>query len=346
MIGLLLLASLLPALQPVEVPTPRLDCRAYQQVVQSAAGGDREASVEGLRAVAEPFLDERILTDRGQYRSQTLSCLGRAPWRLKRAAALVHLDCAIRYRREHRTVRSAIEQLIAQDLLRQLGRAGGSAARFAVEAYLALGYALQESAEPATAVDFFERALGLNPRLPEAQLGIGSVYEKMGRYQAAEPALEAAANGHDRGEALLRLGVTRSRLGNDRGARACLEQAAETAAPPFVRQTALAELGLIALREQRFGEAAQLLERAIAADPSEQSSYVALSYAYDRLGELRKSLEVARRALIEAHSERSGYRYLYDRLQARRSDELMEQLWNTVRAEGAASAAGAPGGAR
>lgn len=347
-------------------PKPTLDCDAYRGVVELAAAGQRRPAQAQLRALEEPFLNERILTDRGHYRTLALGCIGSAPWRAKRAAALLHLDNAIDYRREYRTVRSALNQLTAEDLLRDLGRSGGQAARFAVSSYLALGYSLQASAEPATAIDYFERALRLRPQLAEAQLGIGTVQEKLGNYQAAQAALQAAiALNPSLAEAHLRLGLCLGRLGDDKGARAELERAAELSrsrgegksAPPsarirpgetlpppeFVHYVASAELGMLELRRERFKQAAALLEQALESDPSEQSTYIALAYAYDRSGSIDRSIELTRRALaVATESSGEGYRYRYDRCQHYRCADLLAQMWDEVGAEAGPSAGGVP----
>lgn len=351
---------------------PQLDCRAYLGSVEAAAVGQRELAIGQLRLLEEPFLNEKILTDRGAYRTQALGCIGRAPVRTKRAAALLHLENSISYRHEHHAVRSALNQLLADDLLRGLGRSGGSTAGFAVEGYLALAYSLQGSAEPATAVDYFEQALRLKPQLAEAQLGIGTAYEKLGKYQAAQESLAAAVAINPRlAEAELRLAMCLERMGDTKGARAALERTIELTAPrsaaassatevaakqparpgetlpapPFVRQIALAELGMLELQRAQFQQAVALLERALAADPQEQSTYIALAYAHERCGASDKSVELARRALRAGDNRRDSFRYLYDLCQVQRGAELMDHLWSGLRAEAQSEATQKLGGA-
>lgn len=153
-----------------------------------------------------------------------------------------------------------------------------------------------------------ERSLQLDPENAEAHLLLGQLYGESGLYDRAEPQLRRAVElftqlSANDPEKLARLGEAKNSLGaalvNLGRAEAALPILREVSADVHYPSThlALGNLGAAYIALRQYREAAQVLERAVAARPDFCVGTYRLGEAYLHLNDQTRALEVLDRAL-------------------------------------------------
>ena len=155
-----------------------------------------------------------------------------------------------------------------------------------------------------------ERALSLDDSLESARLLLGVSYERRGRYKEARQALESlisANSAHYEGR--VRLAILLRRLGETAEAERLLRAVLAERPPSWLLSLAYQTLGQLLIRDQRYGEAARVLDDGRRRLPDDQVLSILEAYALDRTGEWRS----VRRTLAELPLGSAGVtpRYLY-----------------------------------
>jgi protein O-GlcNAc transferase len=132
--------------------------------------------------------------------------------------------------------------------------------RLFARAWYLLGVALHQQGDSATAIEYVERAIGLEPQWPLFYGNLGSIYAAVGRMHDAER--------------VLRQGLAIS--------------------PRFAM--ALGSLGHVLNEQNRCDEAIELFRQAIELTPQEATHFVGLGYAHSELGQVAESIAAYRRA--------------------------------------------------
>lgn len=153
----------------------------------------------------------------------------------------------------------------------------------AADAIASLAGYLQDQQELAGARATFARATELDPRCWPALLGIGSIFEVVGRYDLAVGYFSRAADAvPGDGEALLRLGVNLARLGRGQRAEPVLRRCLDEHMPSWVVVIAYEELAKLEIEGKHPAAAVALLREAMKRFPGQPGIALSLAFALDR----------------------------------------------------------------
>ena len=155
-----------------------------------------------------------------------------------------------------------------------------------------------------------ERALSLDDGLEAARLLLGVSYERRGRYKEARQALEALISVNSAHfEGRVRLAILLRRMGEAAEAERLLRAVLAERPPSWLLSLAYQTLAQVLIRDQRYGEAAAVLEDGRRRLPDDQVLRILEAYALDRKGDWRS----VRRTLAELPLGSAGvtprYRY-------------------------------------
>lgn len=170
-------------------------------------------------------------------------------------------------------------------------------------AYL-LGVAWMQLGDMAAAVEALERAVALDPGHALSHTAMGLAFNQQKRYAEDRRALEEALRlAPDDLEALAALAESREGLGELEAAERLSRQVLERDPD---HPTSLLVRGMVAMKQERYAEARQSLEAALAADPDSAKTHYQLSLACARLGD---------RDCAQRHLE--GYRRVQEEVEQR-----------------------------
>lgn len=161
----------------------------------------------------------------------------------------------------------------------------GMTAPGSAEIYVSMGRELARRHEDDAAIANFRQAIELDPAFPGVHRELGrllfsSTTESV-RQQATKELEAAVAADPDDEQALLLLGVSEQRAGNESAARVHLHRAVELAPND---SDACTELAKLLVSEEDRAEATQLLERAVATDPANYVAHFRLATLYRQEG--------------------------------------------------------------
>jgi Tfp pilus assembly protein PilF len=184
----------------------------------------------------------------------------------------------------------------------------GMTAPGSAEIYVSMGRELARRHEDDAAIANFRQAAELDPAFPGVHRELGrllfsSTMDSV-RQQATKELAAAVAEDPDDEQALLLLGVSEQRAGNETAARTHLRRAVQLAPND---SDACTELAKLLVNEEDRAEAVQLLERAVTSDPANYVAHFRLATLYRQAG--RK--DDARREAEEYQK----YKKLSERLQ-------------------------------
>ena len=171
------------------------------------------------------------------------------------------------------------------------------------EAQAELGLTLFRAGRTAEAEPIFQRALALDPRHYDGLNNLGLVLDRLGRRDEAEEMLRRAiASAPERGEAVTNLAALLRVAKRPADAEAVLR-----AALPALElyPGVLRELGMAAEEQQRYEEAIELYERAIALDPDDGDARECLGSMLLSLARYKEA-QAAYEAAIERKPEKPG----------------------------------------
>ncbi|MBV9509619.1 MAG: sulfotransferase [Caulobacteraceae bacterium] len=169
--------------------------------------------------------------------------------------------------------------------------------------YNELGGLCMAASMPDSAVDCFERAIGLNPNFAAAHYNLAAALERQGRIPAAIAALRRAiALKPNLGAAYSRLGNLLQTRGDQAEAMACFRQASEYLTEPAEHDLEEAKLRLA---EGRSSEAKPLLRNVIELDPGNSLAHAILGDVLGQEGRFDEAVSMLQQA-IDLDPERVG----------------------------------------
>ncbi|MBI3662085.1 MAG: sulfatase-like hydrolase/transferase [Acidobacteria bacterium] len=157
-----------------------------------------------------------------------------------------------------------------------------------------LGEAASREANWQTAEQEFRRALELNPNFDQAMMGLARALSFQGKTDAAQELLKRALDVNPRNfRAWFELARTQAKS-NPSASATSLEKVLSIQ-PNFA--PAVRDLGLLAMGQGRYADAATHLEKAIELGLAEPATYNFLGISYSRTNRLEQAVESYRRAL-------------------------------------------------
>jgi tetratricopeptide (TPR) repeat protein len=163
-----------------------------------------------------------------------------------------------------------------------------------------LGVALMQAGDMLAAVEPLRQAERLEPDRVLTLVALGLALNGRKLYAEAKPhLLRGLELDPDNVEAVAALAEAEDGLGEIREAEAHAERALARAA---AHATANLVLGMVRMKQERYAEARDALEKAAVADPASPKAHYQLSLAYARLGDeaaAQKQVELYRRKLQE-----------------------------------------------
>ena len=163
-----------------------------------------------------------------------------------------------------------------------------------------LGVALMQAGDTLAAAEPLQQAARLEPDRVLTLVALGLAFNGRKLYADAKPALlHALQLEPDNVEAVAALAEAEDGLGELADAEAHAQRALAAAGG---HATANLVMGLVRMKQERYAEAREALERAVAGDPNSPKAHYQLSLAYARLGDeasARKHVELYQRRLAE-----------------------------------------------
>jgi protein O-mannosyl-transferase len=184
-----------------------------------------------------------------------------------------------------------------------------------VSALVNLGNVLRARGEYSEAVGLYKRAISLDPKSPDPWINLGNVYGQEGWAKEAKSAYERAiALKPDDTQAIINLGVTYQRLGN----LAAAKRQYETAISIDGTQPAVyCNLGALLVQEGNADAAIEQFTRAIQIDKSYAAAYFDLGVVYQQTGQNDLATRMYEKAL-EIKPDHEKARLNLERLRGRR----------------------------
>lgn len=261
--------------------------------IEQAAGHPALAERQ-LRSAAERFKSVQALLQLARLQSGRGEAAG-ALESLKRARALApnSEDVLSASAQVSLAVRAPVPAILA---LEPLTRMCPSVAQYP---YL-LGVALMQAGDMLAAVEPLRKAEQLEPNRVLTLVALGLALNGRKLYAEAKPyLLRGLELEPDNVEAVAALAEAEDGLGETRDAEAHAERALARASS---HPTANLVLGMVRMKQERYAEARDALERALAGDPASPKAHYQLSLAYARLGDeagSQKQVELYQRKLRE-----------------------------------------------
>lgn len=164
-----------------------------------------------------------------------------------------------------------------------------------------LGVAFMQAGDVASAVEALQKAERLEPDRALTLVALGLALNNRKRYAEARPYLMRSLELEpDDVEAVAALAESEDGLGDLAQAEALARRALERVA---THATANLVMGIILMRRERYAEARDAFEKAVAADPGSSRAHYQLSLAYARLGDepsSQKHVELYKKMLKDA----------------------------------------------
>jgi Flp pilus assembly protein TadD len=192
-----------------------------------------------------------------------------------------------------------IPQDAAQRLATALPFRGNSATYEFERNYLSFGSVFFQRGYFAEAGTFFALALRDDPSSAEALYGVGSAHLKLGKVKEARDSFEravklSASYPETKPNALNNLGLMATREGRTGDAIQYFQEALQLNPE---HQVALQNLGSAYRQQKRFNEARQVLERALALNPEDPEVNYSLGMVFAQTGDPARAYEYLRKAL-------------------------------------------------
>ncbi len=260
---------------------------AYHRAFEAWLGGDFDGATAEMRrfeaGAAYTGSSATLSIEEGQVRAAAELVAGDGE-------ALVPLMCL--HERLYRLYRASDSPQLATHSRRLANefariyadRGGREAGRIAALVPVSLAGARQEVGARNAAVAAYQRALELDPRQPEALLGLAVLHESFAHYETAVELLRRLAKaGPLPPAARMRLAVNLGRVGSTRQAETHLRDLVE-AQPEWISRLAYQELAGLLAGSQRGEEAVELLAAARQRYPEDQGLVIQQAALLDRLG--------------------------------------------------------------
>lgn len=316
---LALVAPLLPALAAAS--TTEAETRVgYRAVLEVLAGGDQKRALSELAAFELDALGDRPAPrDVERFWRSKLGLirelLEASTPELLVPIIVLHHDAYSGYMEDGRFGLARHARLMASELAQiysdrsTASDSGPAASRILTS----LGGYLQEGWSLSAAQALFERAIELDPENETAHLGLAANFEKVGSYEEALPALDAALRlDRDNSEAWLRGALCLKRTGDLERAESKLRDLVEERPDEWILSVAYQEIANIQLSQGDSERALAVLAEGLERMPGNQQLTIQRALLLDRAG---KPIEAARllEALQPTSAEGDTARYHYNR---------------------------------
>jgi tetratricopeptide (TPR) repeat protein len=277
------------------------EAEALDEVRRAAAAGPLPRDL-GLRLAAAELAEgraasaERLLADAAERHGsvQALLQLGRlrsqrgdaeaalAALRRARELAPNSEDVLAAFAQLHLALRRPVPAILALDDVARMNPGVAS------HRYL-LGVALLQAGDLARAADELQQAERLEPERPLTLVALGLAWNGQKRFAEARDVLQRAlAREPESVEALAALAEAEEGLGELAAAEAHARRALAEAGS---QATAHLVLGMVFMKQERWAEAREALERSVAVDPDSAKALYQLSLACTRLGDAAAAAE-------------------------------------------------------
>jgi tetratricopeptide (TPR) repeat protein len=146
-----------------------------------------------------------------------------------------------------------------------------------------LGVALMHAGDMPAALDALQRAETLEPNRPSTLLALGAVLNARNQYADAQAVLSRALDLEPENvEVAAALAEAEEAQGDVSAAEARARRVLETSP---AHSGALLVIGMVRLKQERYPEARDMLEKSLAANPGSPKAHYQISLAYARLGD-------------------------------------------------------------
>ncbi len=163
----------------------------------------------------------------------------------------------------------------------------------AASALAEIGVAIDRSGMPTTSRRMLEESLALDPSQTSALLYLAYAHQRRANFEHAIPLLRQLLDVAPQSQqGKLRLAHSLAQQGEATEAARLLRQVLRDSNVDWMLTIAYQELASLLQAQQRYVEAARLLEAAVARLPSQQRLRIQLAYALDRIGEGHRGREV------------------------------------------------------
>lgn len=294
--ALLVLALAGPPTAPSPKPSPPpLDREAaLEAAARDAAAGRRLEAERLLRAVADRYRSVRALLllarlqSGGKDSAAALRSLERA-----RKIAPNSEDVLSAFAQVSLAAKRPVPAILALESLTRMWPG-------VPEHHYLLGVALMQAGDYPAAAESLQRGRQLEPDRPLTLVAMGLALNGLKRYGEAAPPLRRCLELEpDNLEALAALAEAEEGLGETAAAEDHVRRALSHASG---HGTANLVLGLLRMKEERYPEARDALEKAVRADPASSKAHYQLSLAYARLDDeanATKHLDLYKKSLKE-----------------------------------------------
>ncbi|HTQ79054.1 MAG TPA: tetratricopeptide repeat protein [Thermoanaerobaculia bacterium] len=294
--------------------------KAYRKILSRWAAGARTESLNDLKTLEAGVIgvDGKGRDKLWKAELQAVRELAEAQHETLLPVMVLHHESYAAYRDLHNPYLS----LHARNLTRSLAEV--YAARNATEGMrisaarvlTSLGSYIQEASLTELAAELYARSLELDPGNEVALLGLGSLFEKSGRYPPAINYLTRLMKAHPgQAEGKLRLALSLARSGNGKPAevKKLLRELIVGDAPGWVRDLAYEELGGLLAREGAYAEAEAVFRQGLVRFPGNARLYVELASVLERLGQPGAAVQMAEKVTALAPPREESPRYRYSR---------------------------------
>ncbi|HXO18888.1 MAG TPA: tetratricopeptide repeat protein [Thermoanaerobaculia bacterium] len=292
--------------------------KAYRRILARWAAGARSEALADLTA-----LESGVVGTNGKGAARLFKAETQAVRELEEQqheallpVLVLHHDSYAAYRELHNPHLSLHARTLAQNLAEIYAARGASegARVSAARVLTSLGSYLQEVQLMGFSADLYARSLQLDPADEVALLGLGALFEKTGKYDAAGEYLTRLVKAHPgQAEGKLRLALCLERSGKAPEAKRRLEELLSADSSPWVLDLTYEELAALYFREGSYAKAAELLKRGVARFPRNARLYIQLAAALERAGEPAAALKAADKVQTLDLSRDESPRYRYSR---------------------------------
>jgi hypothetical protein len=308
----------------VAVPSRKVKLQAvdtlkgdYLTALAALAGDGRDAAAAAVAEVERRALEGATVKERTRLEdaeeAATRELVAAEP-----AAALgllaLHLDLHTRYEQSgmfalqmHAGTR--IQQLAAAVAIRG-GRPDSRA--LAADALTCFAGTRYRVGDLVVAAQMFHQALLYDAANATALEGLGGVFEASGLFkQAVDPLAALQARHPENAVVRLRLALNLGRTGERKRSAALLSACVTADNAAWIRAVAWQEMAARAIIEERWDDAAAVVDAGLAALPAEPGLSVQRAFILDRTGRVLEARALARRVLHDTAEPSPRYRYAW-----------------------------------
>jgi tetratricopeptide (TPR) repeat protein len=293
--------------------------KAYRKILARWAAGQRSEAVNDLKA-----LELGVIGTDGKGRDRLWKAEVQAVRELEEAqhesllpVMVLHHESYAAYRDLHNPYLSLHARNLTRNLAEVYAARGASegAKISAARVLTSLGSYIQEASLTDLAAELYARSLELDPVNEVALLGLGSLFEKSGRYPPAITYLTRLMKAHPaQAEGKLRLALALSRSdGKPAEVKRMLRELIGGDSPGWVRDLAYEELGVLYSRAGEYAKAEEVLRQGLARFPNDPRLYTLVASVLERRGQSGAASRLVEKVETLPLSREESPRFRYSR---------------------------------